>query len=113
VSISDQFSSIDSMESDDGGDEVDETEEEVSYTAEKTAGAIGIAVGLTASVLMMSLLLAYIFGVESERLKKAGLNKNKLRYAAKEPLYAVVGIALGYVFNVLLIGEELNIIGAI
>lgn len=90
-----------------------DTDKPGSNRAEKTAAAIGIAAGMTGSLAFIGMLIAYVFGIERERIKGTGVNRSKIKYAAKEPLYAVVGIALGYGFNAALIGEKITVLAGI
>jgi len=79
--------------------------------SQRTAAALGIAAGMTGSLTFIGVFIAYLFGIERQRL--SGDSKTKLKYAAKNPLFAVVGICLGYVFNLLVIGETFTIPGVI
>lgn len=90
-----------------------DTDQPGSKRAEKVAAAIGIAAGMTGSLTFIGMLIAYIFGIERERIKGTGVNKSKIKYAAKEPLYSMVGIALGYSFNTVAIGKQITVYGGL
>lgn len=95
------------------GDDDDDTDQPGSKRAEKVAAAIGIAAGMTGSLTFIGMLIAYVFGIERERIKGTGVNRSKIKYAAKEPLYSMVGIALGYSFNTVAIGKQITVLGGL
>ena len=113
MSLSESVEATDETESESASDPESGPDQPGSLRAEKFAAAIGLGVGMTGVLPLVGMLIAYVFGIERERLKGTGVNKSKIKYAAKEPLYAMVGIALGYAFNLVVIGEKISLLGGL
>lgn len=107
MSLSETFDGSDEPESSDNTES--DPDKPGSKRAEKVAAAIGLGVGMTGALPLIGMLIAYVFGIERERIKGTGVNKSKIKYAAKEPLYSMAGIAVGYLFNLYIIGEQIAV----
>jgi hypothetical protein len=74
-----------------------------SWAGESHAFAIGFGVGITGSTELMVALAG--FTIAGEKAKFDMTDEPHMKHAVKEPAYALSGLALGYMMNLITLGE--------